>query len=63
MRSFIDPGRVQVLELEPELGAVLGHAVPQPNERSVADRLQDRGRAEIDRSASALLHVRSLPDT
>ena len=41
-------GRVRVLELQPELGAVLRRAVADPNERRVPDRLEDRLHGEHD---------------
>ncbi len=36
------PGWVAVLQLEPELGTAHGRATPQPHQRRVADRLENR---------------------
>jgi hypothetical protein len=40
-------GRVPVLELQPQLRAVRRHAPPQPHERRVPDRVEDRAQGPI----------------
>src|SRR5687767_15699030 len=46
------PRRVAVLQLHPQLGAVRRRTTAQPNERRVADRVEDRahGRIMVERA-------------